>query len=492
MSRLTLLTLLSVAVAQTLASAQVLTSPTKQQNEASQTPAPETLSLHAAASPDPLLRYRLWPAPEHRIRDNATTIVNRSVILTLQIPPKSRNELADRYSEWSEMPIGDLPIKDVRRVLATYQSALDELARVENVMMIEYDIQLDQLSAPEMIATFLPEFQEMRHLARLIGLRARVAIAEERWDDAVHDCRIGFRLAEVCGYSTDFLVGRLVGFAISGTMFGVLEEAMQQPACPNLYWALASLPEQRLFETRDSIEFESVPMSRVFDCIGVLPDQPIGPVAAREKIRQLIREAGRTTFSATSRPNASSAELLAGMYVVTLAEPSRELLAATKAWGERASTLSAPEAVLRATQLKFARARDQWVAWSLLPPEVWDEYGEERMAALRDTEPNGDLLVSLIRSLTPAVDAARNAGLRTEQQRNWLATIEALRMHAATNGMLPATLEDLRPVPTWRDAITLRPFGYQRSAPTRATLTRAPRFSGDTETSFTVELKGTK
>lgn len=493
MSRLTLLLLWTMAAcSQPILSAQVLTSPDKSQaKKENASSAGKVLTVHAAAPPDPILRYRMWPAPEHRIRDNANTIVNRAVILTLQVPPKSRSDLADRFSEWSEMPIDELPIDDVQKVLAQYHTALSELGRVENVMMIEYDIQLDQLSAPEMIATVLPEFQEMRHLARLLGLRARVAIAESRWDDAVRDCRIGFRLAEICGYSTDFLVGRLVGFAISGTIFGVIEEAVQQPDCPNLYWAIASLPEHRLFETRDSIEFESVPMSRVFDSIGTLPKEPIGAVAAREKIRRLIREASETTFSMTSRPNTSSAELAAGMYVVTLADPSRDLLAATKEWGERAYDLSAAEAVLRATQLKFTRLRDHWVAWSFLPPDAWGATRDEWQKHFLQPAPQADLLISLINSLVPAVDAARNAGRRTEQQRNWLATIEALRMHAAENGELPTSLDNLRPVPAWQDAIALKPFGYQRSAPNRAALIRAPRFRGDTETTFTVELKGT-
>ena len=104
----------------------------------------------------------------------------------------------------------------------------------------------------------------MRTLARVLSLRARLAIREQRWDDLVDDCRVGFRLAEVAGHSTDFLVGRLVGFAIANTMMEVIEQAIQQPGCPNLYWALASLPSARLFETRNSLEFESILISRVF------------------------------------------------------------------------------------------------------------------------------------------------------------------------------------------------------------------------------------
>jgi hypothetical protein len=178
--------------------------------------------------------------------------------------------------------------------------------------------------------------------------------------------------------------------------------------------------------------------------------------------------------------------------VVTLAEPSRDLLASTEAWGDRVDELSASEAVLRASNLKFTRVRDRWVAWSMMPPELWDEYAAERNAAFGFGESRSDPLVSLVSSLTPAVNAARSAGQRTHQQRNWLLTIEAIRMHAADDGELPVTIENMRPVPAWSDALANKSFGYHRSSATKATLTRAPRWNGDEETTIQIELRETK
>jgi hypothetical protein len=289
------------------------------------------------------------------------------------------------------------------------------------------------------------------------------------------------------------LVGRLVGFAISGSMMLVIEEAIQQPGCPNLYWALASLPKDRLFETRDSIEFESVMLSRIFSVAGPLPNDPIGEVAAREGIRRLVHEANLTLRSGgDSMATPALSQLLSGIYVVTLAEPSRDLLAGTEQWGERARGLSASEAVLRASNLKFKRVRDRWVAWSMLPPELWDEYEPERDAAFGFDDARTDLLVALVSSLSPAVNAARIAGQRTHQQRNLLLTMESIRMHAADKGKLPETTEQLRPVPAWLDMVANKPFGYHRISPTKATLTRAARWDGDPETTIDIELKGTK
>lgn len=490
--RLLSTSLLCVTVS--ITQAQVLVSPPKPANpKASDRSQPQRLALHPQAHPDPLLRYRLWPAPELRRHQNPAPMVTRAVILSLQVPANARKQFSQNYGDWADLPLDELPREEIHKVLDRYASALSELRRLENLVRLEYNLQLDQLSAPEMIQTLLPELQEMRQLARLLSLRARVAVAEGRWNDAVDDCRVGFRLAEIAGHSTEFLVGRLVGFAISRMMFLVIEEAIQQPGCPNLYWALASLPEDRLFETRDSIEFESVMLSRIFSAAGPLPDRAIGESAARDGIRRLIHEANLTLRSGGDQEATSTlSELLAGMYVVTLAEPSRDLLAETEQWGERARQLSASEAVLRASNLKFQRVRDRWVAWSMLPPELWDDYEPERQAAFGFDEARTDLLVSLVSSLSPAVNAARVAGRRTFQHRNMLLTLEAIRMHAADEGGLPMTIEKLRPVPAWTDAIANKPFGYHRTSATTATLTRAPRWQSDPGTTINIELKGTK
>jgi hypothetical protein len=95
----------------------------------------------------------------------------------------------------------------------------------------------------------------------------------------------------------------------------------------------------------------------------------------------------------------------------------------------------------------------------------------------------------LILQLTPSVYSAHKSGLRGMQQYNFLLTLEALRMHAAETGELPKSIDALRPVPAWRDSLTQTNFGYQRTKPNSATITRHPRFKGDTETTFEIKLK---
>ena len=271
-------------------------------------------------------------------------------------------------------------------------------------------------------------------------------------------------------------------------MLDATEEALQQPNCPNLYWALASLPELRLFEIRNSIEFESVLVSRLITKWPPLPDHEIGAQAARHRIRVLADEAHETmSYSTDFGPE--GAMFLSGVYVVTMADRSRQLLAESTDWGQRAYELSAPEAVLRATYLSFARSRDEWVKWSLLPSDLWDEYEQEREDAINENVGKRDVLSMMVNMLTPAVGAARRAGDRTLQKRNFVISVEALRMYAAEHGELPESLEKMRPVPAWNDGLSRKPFNYQRTSPNRATIVRAERYPGDTETTIDIVLE---
>lgn len=454
---------------------------------------PNVLLISAESQPDPMLRYRLWPAVEVRKRGNPAALVSRAVLLAANVSPKTKKQFADKFSEWVELPLDQLPTEQVQNLLSSYSQALNELRRAENLFGIEYDLHLEGVSAVELVQTLLPELQEMRQLARLLQLQARLAVAEGNWDDAMRDLRVGFRLAEFAGHSTEFLIGRLVGIAISDVMMNVVEEAIEQPGCPNLYWALSGLPSERLFDTKQALEFESKFLSLLFDVGDPLPDTPIGADAARVKIARLIKNASQGIGMVDSDSDSGGVvglQLTAGLYVVAATEPSRELLADTEQWAGRVDQLSSSEAVLRATVLKFNRIRDRWVAWLSLPAEFWDDYAIQRQAAFEDFESDDDPLLQLVNSLMPGIDAAQNAGLRARQKHHLLLSIEAIRMHAGQTGKLPGSLEMLKPVPAWRDAITGKPFEYERASFTESVIRRGPRYPGDQESAIKIRLRG--
>lgn len=474
---------------------QTLVSPALQSEEEkppSEPPREFVFTLRAAAEPDPPFTHRFWPASEDRQHANPMPFVSRAILLAAQFnyDRDASLEFNEEFLQWYDLPLAELPIDRVRNFVDRYApQPLDELSRIENLMGLQYDLRFNELSATGIISTLLPEVQEMRVLARLLVIRARLAVADHRWQDFERDIRVGMRLSHVAGHSSDFLVNRLVGYAIAESMYGVIEEAIQQPGCPNLYWALATIPADDLFEMRESLEFESVVTTRLLDGNDPLPETIIGPDSARQRLLRLFRE-----VIAVQEPSSNDddtnirAKLLAGIYVVSMAKSSRELLSKSPAWSSRVSELSAPEAVLRATEIRFHRSRDEWLKWSILPEAVAAPYGDRIEAALMQTEAKNDFVLSIIGSLYPAVDAVRRATVRLHQIHNFLCTIEAIRMHAAVDGSLPRSIELLHPVPVRDDTIARTQFGYHLRTPNHATMTRAPRHSKDLETTIQLRL----
>src|SRR5262249_15831824 len=82
------------------------------------------------------------------------------------------------------------------------------------------------------------------------------------------------------------LIGYLVGVTIASQAMDVLEEFIQQPDAPNLFWALTDLPSP-LISMRNSMAGERVWVGKDFDVLGK-PD-PI-PDADLKRIAKLLTQ----------------------------------------------------------------------------------------------------------------------------------------------------------------------------------------------------------
>src|SRR5260370_28008483 len=85
------------------------------------------------------------------------------------------------------------------------------------------------------------EVGPLQVLAKALHVRFRAEIAEQHFDDAIHTAKTMLALARHLGeYPTE--VANLVGLWAAHLGMSALEEMVQQPGCPNLYWALTDLP----------------------------------------------------------------------------------------------------------------------------------------------------------------------------------------------------------------------------------------------------------
>ena len=67
------------------------------------------------------------------------------------------------------------------------------------------------------------------------------AARARRFDKAAYSLQTGMQLGKDIG-SSPLLITGLVGLAVAGTQSGQIDEWLQTPGSPNLYWSLTDLP----------------------------------------------------------------------------------------------------------------------------------------------------------------------------------------------------------------------------------------------------------
>ena len=87
----------------------------------------------------------------------------------------------------------------------------------------------------------LPEIQQMRSLARLVALRTRLAIVDGKTGEAMHWIETGLVMGRHVSQGP-IVIQALVGVAIEAVLTRCLEDLIQAPGTPSLYWALADRP----------------------------------------------------------------------------------------------------------------------------------------------------------------------------------------------------------------------------------------------------------
>src|SRR5262249_27479841 len=93
----------------------------------------------------------------------------------------------------------------------------------------------------EGIVLRLPEMGQMRSMSSVLQVRFRNEIAQGRLGDAIRTAKTLFAMSRHLSEQPT-LIGDLLGMAMASIATSGLDEMLQQPGCPNLYWALTNLP----------------------------------------------------------------------------------------------------------------------------------------------------------------------------------------------------------------------------------------------------------
>lgn len=432
------------------------------------TPQPPTdLTLRPAAAPVPALKYRFAADPTELVGGNAAIFYHRAILMLqhAQYDGRSRREIEQAVIPWLSCPISEIPIAEARDHVRPIESALHEVEL--GALRRDCDWQFEDRS--EGIALLIPEIQESRSLVRFIALRVRLAVLDGRTDDAVHWLQVGMALARHVATGPTF-IQNLVGQAIMGQLARPLQDLIEAPGTPSLYWALATMPRPWI-DLGSALAWERIILEREVPAIR----DADGPTWSLERARQVGDEILRKLAElGDNRALALVGEGTAAAPTVNQLVPRLGLAAiVARAYPAARSRLIADgraeadvdamptlQVVMIDGYRQVRQARDDSTRWFGVP--YWQSHGATETALSKlFEEKTSNPVIQLYAQLAPAVEQIRLAHVRGERQFAAFQAIEAIRLHAAAHGgELPTNLDAITEAPVPLDPATGKPFGY--------------------------------
>jgi len=221
------------------------------------------MTISPAAEVVPAFKYRLTVRDIDKIPGNAITHYLRS------LGENSLNGITDHFSKtygneddgwstWSstETPIDKVPLDKLRKASSVCDGYVgSHLKRASMCRDAEWGLAEETLSGRETLDFLLPSVQQTRSMARLLMLRNRLAVIDGRFEDSIEHLRMTYQLGQDVS-EMKFLVSKLVGIAEVGMANEGILHLIAAEGSPNMYWALAELP-QPIVSIRDSIRLEA-------------------------------------------------------------------------------------------------------------------------------------------------------------------------------------------------------------------------------------------
>jgi hypothetical protein len=445
------------------------------------------MTVDPAAAPQPAFKYRLLPASEDRVPGNAVPFYHRALADMQHVHEPLYKEFGDEYQSWFHVPLEQFPKQDAREAAESFEGLVRNYLRdAIRRTYADWGFQEELLRGEETISFLLPEIHATRSLGRMLGIRARVAVLDGRYADAVESFAIAFEMGRDIS-TTKFLVGDLVAIATVGSMEYAVEEFIASEGSPNLYWALLALPDPLVYG-QDSIELELDLGLRMFPWLRDVEEADYAPDEWRRLFTETLAEVesdfgkdpmfGMTRVGGQDVPEevrTTFQQGLATLYALKTYPAAKEALVAAGFAAEEVERMP----VAKVLSLQTARAY-RYIAHEM--EKTWhvkydaaNEMERDVMALMRGplgeaATPQALEPIPLADTLLPATVAYRRAHERLRRQLAAFAVLEAIRMHAAQAGKLPERLGEIEVVPVPDNPATGEPFEYSLEGETAVLL----------------------
>ncbi len=257
------------------------------------------------------------------------------------------------------------------------------------------------------------------------------------------------------------------GISLSSLMTKPLEDLIQSPGMPSLYWALADRPrpfidltpaydgERFLLEKEvpQLLELDSAPWTR--EQARVFSNE------LQHKLFKLAGWADRSPFGSglSDLDDWSQQVGLAALVAQVYPDAKRALIAQ----GRPASQVEAMPAMQVAalhTLQSYQQTRDDLFKWTNL--SYAQAYkGLDRWAIAHRSQDHMKPLSRPFTMLIPSIASVQIAQLRVDRNLDAIQCIEAIRIYTAVHGKFPAGLDQITEAPVPLDSGTGKPFSYQ-------------------------------
>ncbi|QEF97064.1 hypothetical protein Mal15_10990 [Stieleria maiorica] len=441
------------------------------------------LSVSPAAVADSPVSQSLLPTLREQIPGNA--VVWYGQVYAEQQALMQQSELWSKMGEMIELPANDMAKSHPQFAWLGSQpidsgvfGSLRKAARSR-----QCDWQLLYAGEP-FFEILLPEVQRSRSYARLIVLRVKFQIAEQRFGDALESLQLGFALAKHVAQG-DTLVCTLVALGIEDMMADCLFDWVQQPGAPNLAWALAELPDP-LVDLRPGLDAERIGLESTYPLFAQarrIAHHQFGSDSAASS-REYLQNWGVVAWSSDQwtdglrdfwdrsdlfggQHNRSRPAL--GLLVLEAYPKAKAALVRTGYPASQVEAFSVAQTIAVQSYDAQQRRIQDLIRWAYQPTAValaGLEKQRMRDVAAAPVLPIDDMLGNSIQEVV-----RRQA--KVQRKVAVLRMIEAVRNHAASHGgNPPASIDAIEALPIPSDPATGTPFQYDSDGSTTRIATR--------------------
>jgi len=404
------------------------------------------LSLSPATEPVPAMVYRLLPRRLDQKTGNAALLYNSAAALC---PDKEPEDVSEKISEWRDLPVDQLPRKEVEKVLSSFSNSFHYVALAAQRADCQWEMPLE-----DGFSLQLPNLSTFRRITFAMQLQIRLKIADGQTDQAIELLQQGLYMGRSIARGPT-VIQDLVGASISRLMLEEVEGLMQMPGSPNLYWALTSLPTP-MIDMRSSLEYEREVLFMELPALRNLEIEVLTPAQASMIVSDFMRKMG-------GEGDLPFEGLLPLGWVMMHYSDAKQFLAQRGFSQQRIKEMPAAQAVLIYQKQEYQELLDNIYKWLALPYSQAQPHLEKGRQRFYEHRRAKGAKMNVFSTFMPALGRISFLLVRLDRHIALLRTVEAVRMFAADHsGRLPGSLAEITSVPIPADPVTGKDFLYKR------------------------------